>query len=160
VEKTSKVEFKDWKTPFQFGEIMILETRYGNGGGYIDFTKVEIRYEIPPAEDVDYFNLSIKLFHRETEAVYHVTFPEIAGYRVLDENGLTQLWVQGRAESYGNTCRVRGHMWSEESYLSFLGTADGMSWLICSDAECVEVLSHDEPKITKLYDVKPQPMQS
>lgn len=79
-----------------------------------------------------------------------MSFDTVSAFRVLDEHGLTQLWEK-TAELGGRpgqtTFKVRNHLWTEESLISFLGAQDGWSFVIASDWDCVEIVALTPPTI-------------
>jgi hypothetical protein len=78
--------------------------------------------------------------------------------RLLDEGGLLEFWEKTKelgGRPGKTTFRVRNHAWTDESFVSFLATNDGWSFVIASDNECLEVLSANPPTITEEVDAAP-----
>lgn len=82
-------------------------------------------------------------------AVFRATFDAVSAFRVLDEHGLDELWRK-TAEMGGRpgptTFRVRNHLWTKESPISFL-RSDGWSFVVATDFDCIEIVAADEPSI-------------
>ena len=126
-------EFSRWETPFEHAKVWVRDVVYDEGA----------------------LSFRVKVWLSETgasldpELAYSVTFAEVSAFRVLDEGGLPDFWTQApdggqRATSF----RVRNHRWAMESSLSFFhGTDEGWSYVISTDAECIEVLSRNAPVI-------------
>ena len=146
----SEIEFDAWETPFVDGDLAIMEVRYGNGGLDEKYIKEKIGFRVPEKYSVGYEDLVVRLFHKEEMAVYSLMFKDVAGFRVLDENGLLQLWDEMNKQSSRfakSTFRVRNHLWMTESPLAFLGAKDSWSFVIATDTTCVEVICLEAPDI-------------
>ena len=147
------MEIKNWETPFGSGELHIVSTHWGTRDWYVEYPDKK-RYEIDNSFHSKDTELTITIFHVDTESVFEVTFDYIGAYRLLDEHGLMELWESGKVNS--NCFMVKDHAWSKESVLSFFQcTTDGWSYLIASGNECIEVLSLSEPKINFVKKIKP-----
>jgi hypothetical protein len=104
----------------------------------------------PPLEATQSAELVIWVYVHGEASVYRLSFDTVSAYRVLDEHGLMQFWQ--KTEELGGrpgqtTFRVRNHLWSEESPLSFLGTQDGWSFVIATDDDCIEIVARTPPAI-------------
>lgn len=143
-----EAEFAQWQTPFEKGDIQILQTCFGNGGGYVGYPKEELLYEFDRTNHQPWGSLTIRLFHKETSTIYRVLFREVGAFRMLDEDSLLELGDKANSQILGSTVRVRNHAWSRESVIGFLNhTKDGWSWLITSENWCIEILCLGEPHI-------------
>ncbi len=134
--------FAEWRTPFTNAPVAILDVRYAPRG-------TEARRIAHPA-DQDGHDLVARVRIRDTQAIYRVTFTDIAAMRLLDEGGLLEFWqkTEARGGRPGRTTfRVRNHAWTRESVISFL-PSDGWSYVIASDDECLEVVSAAVPQVT------------
>lgn len=168
-----EIEFARWETPFENNEIEILSILYGSGGlSSREFRKGDatgILYESPEIYPTQGRDLLVRLFDRDTESIYQVTFHDVSAYRVLDEAGLAH-YQEGnghpntsvslatlRAGSRISTLRIRNHPWSKECPLSFLETIVG-EWTfdIWSRCECLEVACLVEPKVEFIEKVLPK----
>jgi len=123
------IEFKKWSTPFEFGNIHIIDVIFGNGGFDMYLAEGPVSFSLPANDLRDYQALTIRLFNIMDRTVYRVEFIQVEAYRVLDEHGLQDLWTnEGRKALrsdegfYPQSCRVKGHGWNEESIFSFLGS--------------------------------------
>jgi hypothetical protein len=74
---------------------------------------------------------------------------DVIAFRVLDEHGLDEFWEK-TTELGGRpgrtTFRVRNHLWTKESPLSFLGT-DGWSFVLVTNSDCIEVVCKAPPVV-------------
>lgn len=141
---SKKVEIGKWETPFIEGDLWIVSVDWGYQRFSIGLSR---GYEYMMNAHKKDYELSIKVFHVPTESVYEVNFEAAETFRVLDERGLLDIWG---AEGWKgvNTAKVRGHPWSEESFLEFFShSTDGWSFLIATDWTCVEVVTESEPDI-------------
>lgn len=95
--------------------------------------------------------LEANFLSKEKRSVVCFSFAHVSAFRVLDEDGLTELWHASAKtpRPAQTTFRVRGHKWQFESELSWLmgGTEDFYSFMIATDGDCLEVVSSKEPSI-------------
>ncbi|WP_342249554.1 hypothetical protein [Sphingomonas sp. OTU376] len=72
-------------------------------------------------------------------------------FRVLDENGLLDLWhASASTPRPGQTTfRATGHPWSQESFLAFLGAGDcpRFSYFIATSDLCLELVCSADPAV-------------
>jgi hypothetical protein len=144
-----EIEFAPWETPFQNGNLVVIEVRYLDGA--FNYADLEAKFSASASTLPENEGLLLRVFHREKCAIYTLFFSRPGAFRVLDEHGLLQLW-QATSEQGGrpahSTFRVRHHAWSEESPVSFFFYAqDGWSYVIATGDTCVEVLSPAAPDI-------------
>jgi hypothetical protein len=156
-----KIEFRRWETPFE------------NEGKFLDIAEVAFGpaelpnwvWDPPPSllkrpRDGTLVAL-IDLQKRQGFAppvVYKVVFEEAKSFRVVEEDGLLDVWVAmrdmgglpfGPPDQPPATFCVRNDNWSRESVLSFFHeTDDGWSYVIATDDRCLEVLARYPPDIT------------
>lgn len=120
--------FLPWQTPFENSRIELTGVEY--------------------TQDA---TLTFRVYVRETRSTYRISFEQVSAFRVLDEHGLLEIWdktkeMGGRPGSA--TFRVRNHLWTKESPLSFLAS-EGWSYLTATDDDCIEVVSGTEPTIVQ-----------
>jgi hypothetical protein len=131
-------EFGRWETPFENAGVWIESVVY-------DPPSLAVRVSVHQTE----WHVSESAL--SPERTYRVGFSRISAFRVLDEHGLLELWGNTQDEGRPGSCtfQVRNHMWTHESPLSFL-MSDGWSYVIATDAECVEIVDRGEapPEIT------------
>ena len=149
---SGEFEFGEWRTPFSDSDVTILEVAYAPKRPDPDDKPRYYRDQSllrTPGDD----DLVARVYNSDTDCIFRAVFSETIAFRLLDEHGLTQLW--SKTEELGgrpakSTFRVRNHLWTAESRISFIhGTDDGWSFVIASDLECLEVLSVRPPLITK-----------
>ena len=88
---------------------------------------------------------------KEKQANVEFTFDQVDAFRVLDENGLLELWAVSRERTRPaqTTFRVRGHMWQKESPLAWIHGAEEpyYSYMVATGWDCLEVISINPPHI-------------
>ncbi len=75
---------------------------------------------------------------------YRVAFEHVSAFRVLDEHGLLEIWQHPRPNR--TAFRVRNHLWTRESPVTFLAS-DGWSYVVATDDACIEIVSASAPSI-------------
>lgn len=120
--------FHAWETPFENSSIDLIGAKF--------------------SEDAA---LTFRVRVRETGSIYRVSFEHVSAFRVLDEHGLLEIWQKtdemgGRPGS--TTFRVRNHLWTRESPISFLAS-DGWSYIAASDDYCIEAVAEGMPTIAQ-----------
>jgi len=118
------IEFSPWKTPFESHLIEIERLEY-------DFKR----------------GLRICVYDVDTDIEYVVYFTIPSAFRLLDEHGLCEIWDARAAHCVvlpQNTFKVRNHLWTRESPISFL-ESEGWSFVLATQSDCVEVVSGKEP---------------
>ena len=129
-----ELEFSRWETPFENAKLWVLGVSY-------EERTLDVHVVVYSSDGVPL----------APEPIYRLRFGDVAAFRVLDEGGLLGLWAQTPAMGRpgDSTFRVRNHLWTSESILSFIhGTEDGWSFVIATDGECVEILAPNPPTIT------------
>ena len=85
------------------------------------------------------------------KAVIRFGFDGVIAFRVLDEDGLNELWHASAAtpRPAHTTFRARGHKWADESVLVFLdvGYEARFSYFVATANLCLEVVCYDEPTV-------------
>ncbi|MDA0665012.1 MAG: hypothetical protein O3B08_19555 [Proteobacteria bacterium] len=147
----SEIEFSAWETPFKDGNITILDVRFQTGKLNQEHTDLGIGYTMPAKYGLDAAVLTVRLFHKDVEAIFSLLFRDVGAFRLLDEHGLDELWQESVKQ--GNrptqsTLKVRNHLWAKESPLAFFSFAkDNWSFVIGTDWECVEIVCKEPPNI-------------
>lgn len=81
---------------------------------------------------------------------FSVYFEVVAGFRMLDERDLTDVWSDANYDPKASVYRVISGGWLslEKTRPSFLSdyTGDVTEYLITSNNECISVLAETEPK--------------
>ena len=143
---TSEIEFSDWATPFQKGNLHIVEIRYGNGGFKIQDRDGNVSYEKNSGLEHGQFDLSVRVFSSTDGTLYLVKFVDVAAFRMMDEHGLTEmLAAPGFPEL--RTFRVKNHHWFKESPLVWHMASQHWSYMLSTNDECLEVVGYEEPTI-------------
>ena len=91
------IEFSSWDTPFREGDIHIVSVEYGTGPFNVTYNDPNRSYSINEDRPEDTPALIAKILDTTSEQLFALSFETITGYRLLDEHGLTEIWV---VESY------------------------------------------------------------
>ena len=147
------MEFGNWFTPFESGEVWLIDLSWGTKEWTLE--KAEgIKYTIPGSDKHKSNELILRVFHEDSETIYEISYESVNGYRCLDEHGLTEIWNGNPPKS--NTFKIKGHGWSQESPLTFfMGNSDEWSHLIVTKDECLEVICQNTPTIKTVGKVAP-----
>lgn len=150
----SNVQFAPWPTEVQDDSLNLIETVFdmrpspGLPDAPEEFTLPEsatrfVRGTLR-ASFADARGVRVALFE----------FGGVIAFRVLDENGLQELWdaSAARPRPARATFRVRGHGWTRESALVFAaaGSIERYSHMVATDDLCIEVVCSEEPVVTVL----------
>jgi hypothetical protein len=156
MEQPSPVEFAPWSTPIENDRLQLVEVVYGGTGLLIDLPPENLRVEVPAGRDEALPTLSARFLSLDKLKIYQISCWKPSAFRVLDEHGLTELWEAGgeQESKRGNsTFRVRNHLWNRESMLSFAMVGEGAySYLIATDWDCLEIVTHDPPSVELVGD--------
>jgi hypothetical protein len=141
-------EFSAWQTPFENSPVSVLEVAFGRSRLWPEGREPTVKQPLLGAPQSA--ELVIRVHVHGEASTYRLSFDTVSAFRVLDEHGLMQLWH--KTEELGGrpgqtTFRVRNHLWSEESPLSFLGAQDGWSFVIATDDDCIEIVARTQPEI-------------
>lgn len=141
-------EFSAWQTPFENSSVLVLDVAFSRPRLWPEGREPTATQ--PLLEALQSAELVIRVYVHGEASIYRLSFDSVSAFRVLDEHGLMQLWH--KTDELGGrpgqaTFRVRNHLWSEESPLSFLGTQDGWSFVIATGDDCVEIVARTPPKI-------------
>jgi len=134
------IQLEKWETIISHGDLTIQNLHWEN-----KFEAIELKVQIK----------NIK-----TDIIYSVICEYISGFRILDEEGLSEVWTHPdySLEKMGHTIKIKDNLWSKESPLSFFHASnDGWSYLITTDNECLEIISEKIPiikNISSLSNVK------
>lgn len=148
------VEFAAWPTEVENDKLLFGRVSFDPGcelGAFPDGTSLGL----PPVNPRQQEMLEATFVSINKKTIFRFGFDRVIAFRVLDENGLTEL-AQASAETPPpayTTFRARGHKWADESFLVFLadeGDAPRFSYFVMTDDTCLEVVCDDEPSVTCL----------
>ena len=155
------VEFAAWDTPISGDDLFLIDISFNQGDWWGEIPSRGIRFEVPARYPEIAQGLQICLVSVEKRALYQISARDVEAFRMLGEHGLTELW-QATADQGSrpakSTFRVRNHGWSRESFLSFEFALDRYSFMIVTDTECVEIVTHEEPVVSCLRAVEALPL--
>ena len=146
-----KVQFRSWHTPVENDDLILGRVRFDSGSPlatFADGSSLSLRSE----QSESRYALVASFVSTEKRAEVTFGFPVVTAFRVVDENGLVELWEANarHPRPTSSTFRVRGHQWSHESFLAFLDDDDArgaFSYLVATQNLCLEVIAHLEPDI-------------
>lgn len=150
-----KIQFEEWKTPFEEGDLSILDLHWENDSFFYqtrDRKVVRLERNLLNKE----IELQVHIIDLSTEFVYEINFFKVNGFRLLDEHGLLEIWEarDRKGINLNATFKVRNHLWSKESPLTFFhGNSGEWSHLISTENECLEVVCIEAPTIRSLDQV-------
>jgi hypothetical protein len=147
--QNSTVEFAPWPTEVQNDDLAFVGIRYG---GYTQVSHPED--EFGSELTLDYAPqdccLEATFISREKKTGVVFSFDGVSAFRVLDEHGLTELWVaSGRnARPASTTFKVKGHGWQRESELCWIVGGCDFSYMVATSCDGLEVVTDREPTIS------------
>lgn len=145
------IEFAPWPTPIDGDRLSLGRISFG-GSPDADLPREGVRLALPDPGSTRPYTLEVSFLSLEKRAVIDFAFHRVIAFRVLDENGLIDLWQASSITSRpaSTTFRARGHKWNEESFLVFLDAGDEprFSYFIATSDTCLEVVCYDEPIVT------------
>jgi len=147
------VEFAAWPTGVENDDLALGKLSYDLGGRLVTLPEGR-SIGLPSSEKPQRQMLEATFVSITKTAVIRFGFSNVIAFRVLDENGLVELWAASAASprpTYA-TFRARGHKWADESFLVFLAEGDlpRFSYFVATDDACLEVVCDDEPTVTDL----------
>lgn len=147
--QSGTVEFAPWPTEVQNDNLAFVGIRYG-GYAQVNHRDDEQGIELT----LDYARqdccLEATFISREKKTGVVFSFDGVSAFRVLDEHGLTELWVASAREARpaSTTFKVKGHGWQRESELSWIMGGCEFSYMIATSCDCLEVITDREPTIS------------
>jgi len=147
------VEFAAWHTEVESDELWLARVAYEEAGPLVTLVREGLGFSLPETCRQDH-RLEATFISIERQAVIRFGFDAVVAYRVLDENGLTELWEASSStpRPTGTTFRARGHRWAAESPLVFLDGGDmpRFSYFVVTAFLCLEVVCYDPPSVATL----------
>ena len=150
------MQISKWNTPIEHGVLNILSVSWSSWDWYTGSTDAK-NHNVCDSDELDSNSLKVVVMHciheDESDVIFELNFTGVGAYRLLDENGLSELHEIDVGKA--NTFKVKGNGWSKESSCSFdMNTQNGWSFMLTTGGECLEVLCQREPTFTKLQTVK------
>lgn len=144
-----EVQFKAWHTPVEDDDLILGRVKFDAGSPLATFAD-GTSLSLPP--EPTRFPLVATFISSNKHAIVTFGFPAVTAYRVVDENGLVELWDANakHPRPTASTFRVRGHQWSKESFLAFVDEdpKGAFSYVVATQNLCLEVIAHLDPQIT------------
>ena len=143
------IEFAPWPTAVENDELWLVTLRYGDASQKVDFVSDGFSLQLAEGAAPERGVLEATFFSREKRAAIVFTFTHVSAFRVLDEHGLTDMWLASSKEERPahTTFKVKGHKWQEESFLTWFMSSCEFSFMIATGWDCLEVVSASEPTI-------------
>lgn len=144
------VQFAPWETDVEDDDLTLVSIIF-KSDPFVSFPAEGVSLQLTESDNAPYGTLEAIFLSREKRSAVRFYFENVWAFRSLDEGGLCQLW-QASADTprpASTTFRVRGHAWQEESFLMWVHGADQehLSYMVATDAECLEVVTREEPKV-------------
>ncbi len=148
------VEFAPWPTIVENDDLCLGRLSFDLGAPLVTLNQEGISYSPPQSAAPPCQELQATFFSIEKRAVIRFKWNDVIAFRVLDENGLLQIWEASAAapRPAQSTFRARGHAWADESFLVFFsgGEKARYSYFVATDDWCLEVVSHSEPEVADM----------
>ena len=148
------VEFSPWSTEVENDDLWLGRLSFDVGTPLVTFAKRNTSYSLPSTNPNHDHSLEADFVSIDKKAVIRFVFHGVIAFRMLDENGLLELWNASKANPRParTTFRARGHKWSDESFLVFMaeGSEQRSSYFIATEAHCLEVVCRGEPSMTNM----------
>jgi hypothetical protein len=149
------VEFAPWPTLVENDELHLGRITFDVGSPIVTYIQERLAYSLPSVSPEQTYSLEATFISASKGRIFRFGFDPIA-FRVLDENGLVELWNASASapRPAQATFRARGHGWAAESFLVFLGEGDlpRYSYFVATSDLCLEVVCDSEPSV---FDVGP-----
>lgn len=148
------LEFSPWPTEVENDNLWLGRLGFDVGAPLVTFMRDQTSYSLPSSDQGHELTLEADFVSIDKSAVIRFVFQNVIAFRVLEENGLLELWsasdVNPRPAS--TTFRARGHKWSEESILIFMagGSELRFSYFVATDMHCLEVVCSEDPTVTNI----------
>jgi hypothetical protein len=151
----TSVEFAPWSTDVEEDELCLGQLNFDVGAPLITFLQKGVSYSLPQAIPDHNCKLSADFISIRKEEIFRFEFDQVIAFRVLDENGLLELWKASNENPRPahSTFRARGHTWNRESFLVFdlPGPDTRFSYFVVSMYDyCLEVVSDKEPRLKNI----------
>jgi len=154
---TDALQFEEWETPFWGGDLQIIDLHWGDGS-FSCRTKEGKEFKLEENPLFKNVELQAHILDLSDGCLYRINYSQVNGFRLLDEHGLLELWEERDKQKVKlkSTFKVKNHMWSKESPLTFFhGNSDEWSHVVSTDNECLEVVCENTPSIVKIGQVTP-----
>lgn len=149
-DPAASIEFAAWPTVIENDELALGSLHFDLGSPLLTFANGK-SLALPSGRPVSRYMLEATFISIEKEAVVRVASNDAIAFRVLDENGLTDLWTASRTKQRSGraTFRATGHKWTDESFLVFLdsGERPRFSYFVATSDLCVELVCLNEPVV-------------
>lgn len=148
------VEFAPWPTLVENDDLLLGRLTFDVGSPLATSVREGLSYALPPSPQPQSRDLEASFISTARGTIIRFGFSDVIAFRVLDENGLIQLWEASRAtpRPAQTTFRATGHAWSRESMIAFLGEGAKarFSYFVATNEWCLEVICNAEPEVVEI----------
>ena len=148
------VEFASWSTIVENDDLHLGRLSFDLGSPLVTYVQERLTYALPAADHLQGQELQASYVSKEKGTIIRFGFRDVVAFRVLDEDGLLELW---NASSLAprpaqTTFRARGHAWASESLLVFLSEEQTarFSYFVVTAGWCLEVVCRAEPVVAEV----------
>ena len=153
IDLPASIEFAAWPTVVENDDLALGRLNFDVGSPLISFPSGKSLALTSKGRTQQYV-LEATFISVEKEQVIRFASNEVIAFRVLDENGLLDLWhASETAPRPGRTTfRATGHKWTGESFLVFLeeGEKPRFSYFIATNDLCLELVCYSDPLVEVL----------
>jgi hypothetical protein len=150
IDLATNITFAAWPTIVENDDLALGRLHLDLGSPLLTFASGK-SLGLPHGGSISRYVLEATFISVEKEAVIRVASNDVVAFRVLDENGLVDLWSASQAmqRSGRATFRATGHKWTDESFLVFLdgGERPRFSYFVATKDLCLELVCVDEPVV-------------
>lgn len=150
IDLAANIEFAAWPTIVENDDLALGRLHFDLGSPLLTFASGK-SLALPSERPVSQYVLEATFISVEKEAVIRVASNDVIAFRVLDENGLVDLWSASRTRQRSGcaTFRATGHKWTDESFLVFLdsGERPRFSYFVATSDLCLELVCLNEPVV-------------
>jgi|GEM_PF-1275881 len=148
------VEFAPWPTIVENDDLHLGKMSFEIASPIVTFNQRGVSYGLPPTATPQHHELEATFISIEKSAVVRFSFNDVVAFRLLDENGLLEIWGASAVtpRPAQTTFRARGHAWADESVLVFWdgGNRSRYSYFVATMDWCLEVVSYSEPNVAQI----------
>lgn len=138
-----------WPTIVENDDLALGRLHFDLGSPLLSFASGR-SLALPSETPVSQYVLEATFISVEKEAVIRIASNDVIAFRVLDENGLVDLWSASRTKQRSGraTFRATGHKWTDESFLVFdSGERPRFSYFVATSDLCLELVCLNEPVV-------------
>jgi len=148
------VEFAEWQTIVANDDLYLGSLTFQDRSPFVTLIQEGVTLSLRRFEDARTHALEATFISVNRKSEIRFAFNSVVAFRLLDENGLLELWEASAANPRPahTTFRARGHQWCAESMLVFLDVRDEprYSYFVATSDRCLEVVCQEEPEVMEI----------